>query len=49
MAIQYHEVHMLIIKYPGSNEMKGEDMGETYACMWDETCVMADFGWDDIV
>jgi len=40
---------MFIIKYPGSNEMKVEDMGGTYACMEDETCVKADFVWDDIV
>jgi hypothetical protein len=40
---------MFIIKYPGSKEMKEEDMGWTYACTGDETCVMADFVWDDIV
>ena len=40
---------MFIIKYPGSNEMKEEDMGGTYACMMDQACVTADFVWDYIV
>jgi len=40
---------MFIIKYPRSNEMNWENMGGKYVCMRDETCVMTDFVWDDIV
>jgi hypothetical protein len=40
---------MLIIKYPASYEAKEEDTGRTYACIGDETRVIADFVWDDIV